>query len=297
VSAVPSPEAPLTATGNLRRRAVVSRLFEGSATAAALLAVGVLGIVVFSVVKNGASALNWDFITKNPPQFGGSSGGIANAVAGTVIITLLATAMAMPISVLVALYLSEFGSRRSARAIGMVLDLLNGIPTVVVALFVFGLLVAGHQHSGFAMALALAVIMLPLIARASQEVLRLVPQSLRDAADALGVSRRRTVLGIVLPTALSGIVTATVLAAARAAGETAPALFLNSIYNSSQTQLNPFGHPVPNVPVLIFQLSEQADASGFARAWGAAFVLLTVILIANIGARALLARSRSKMGA
>jgi phosphate transport system permease protein len=296
VSAVPNPEAPLTATGNLRRRGFVSRLFEGGATGAAILAVAVLGIVVYSVIKNGASALNWDFISKNPPQFG-TGGGIANAVIGTAIITILATAIAMPIAVLVALYLSEFGSQRVARAIKLVLDLLNGIPTVVVALFVFGLLVAGHHQSGFAASVALAVIMLPLIARATQEVLVLVPQSLRDAADALGVTRRRTVLGVVLPAALSGIMTATVLAAARAAGETAPVLFLNSIYSPDQTQLNPFGHPVPNVPVLIFTLSEQADPQGFARAWGAALVLLAVILVANIGARALLARSRSKMGA
>jgi phosphate transport system permease protein len=295
VSAVPDPTSPLTATGNLRRRAFVSRLFEGGATAAALLAVAVLGIVVYSVIKNGAAALNWDFITKNPPQFGGG-GGIANAIIGTAILTLLATAIAMPIAVLVALYLSEFSGRRVARAVRLVLDLLNGIPTVVVSLFVFGLLVAGHQQSGFAVSLALAVIMLPLIARATQEVLQLVPQSLRDAADALGVARRRTILGVVLPAAMGGIVTATVLAAARAAGETAPALFLSSIYNPGQTQLNPFGHPVPNVPVLIFTLSEQADPSGFTRAWGAALVLLTVILIANIGARALLARSRAKVG-
>jgi len=297
VSAVPDFTAPLTPTGNLRRRAFVSRLFEGSATGAALLAVAVLGVVIYSVIKNGASALNWDFITKNPPQFGGGGGGIANAIIGTAIITLLATAIAMPIAVLVALYLSEFGGGRTARAIRLVLDLLNGIPTVVVSLFVFGLLVAGHQQSGFAVSLALAVIMLPLIARATQEVLVLVPQSLRDAADSLGVARRRTVLGVVLPAAMGGIVTATVLAAARAAGETAPALFLSSIYNPGATQLNPFGHPVPNVPVLIFTLSEQADPTGFTRAWGAALVLLAVILIANIGARALLARSRSKMGA
>jgi phosphate transport system permease protein len=296
MSAVPDPAAPLTATGNLRRRMIVNRLFEGSTTGAAFLAVAALGIVVYSVIKNGAAALNWHFITQNPPAVG-SGGGIANALIGTAIITLLATVIAMPIAVLVALYLSEFSGQRVARAIRLVLDLLNGIPTVVVSLFVFGLLVAGHQQSGFAVAVALAVIMLPLIARATQEVLQLVPQSLRDAADALGVARRRTVTGVVLPAAMGGIVTATVLAAARAAGETAPALFLSSIYNASQTQLNPFGHAVPNVPVLIFNLSEQADPQGFTRAWGAALVLLTVILLANIGARALLARSRSKMGA
>jgi phosphate transport system permease protein len=296
MSAVPDPAAPLTATGNLRRRMVVNKLFEGGATGAALLAVAVLGIVVFAVIKNGAAALSKDFLTQNQPQLGGG-GGIANAIIGTAIITVLATVIAMPIAVLVALYLSEFSGQRVARVIRLVLDLLNGIPTVVISLFVFGLLVAGHQQSGFAVAVALAVIMLPLIARATQEVLQLVPQSLRDAADALGVARRRTVVGVVLPAAMGGIVTATVLAAARAAGETAPALFLSSIYDPSATQLNPFGHPVPNIPVLIFTLSEQADPQGFVHAWGAALVLLTVILLANIGARALLARSRSKMGA
>jgi phosphate transport system permease protein len=137
--------------------------------------------------------------------------------------------------------------------------------------------------------------MLPLIARASQEVLLLVPSSLREAADALGVSHWRAVRGVVFPTALGGILTATVLAVARAAGETAPLIFLSSIYGDT-VSLNPFAHEgMPNIPVYIFNASEAADPSGFARAWGAGLVLLTFILVASLGGRVLLSRSRSKL--
>jgi phosphate transport system permease protein len=137
--------------------------------------------------------------------------------------------------------------------------------------------------------------MLPLIARATQEMLLLVPSQLREAADALGVSRWRTVLGVVIPSALGGIVTGTVLAVARAAGETAPVLITCSIFNQSKVSFDLFGQAIPNIPVLIFTASEAADPAGFTRAWGAALVLLTFILLANIGARTLLARSRRKL--
>jgi phosphate transport system permease protein len=196
--------------------------------------------------------------------------------------------------VLVAVYLTEFAGPRAGRLVRLALDVMNGLPSIVIGLFVFGLLVAGHKQTGFAGSLALAVIMLPLIARASQEMLLLVPDHLREAADALGVSRWRTIVGIVLPAALSGIVTGTVLAVARAAGETAPLIFLSSIFGN-QVTLNVFGQALPNIPVTIFVLSEQADPAGYARAWGAALVLLTFILLANIAARALLARSRRRM--
>jgi phosphate transport system permease protein len=286
------PTSPLTASGNLRRRHAVSGLAEAGAVAAAVLAVAVLGIVIVSVVKRGGGAISLDFLTKSPPLFGGPGGGIAPAIVGTAII--VATAIAMPVGILVAIYLTEFASPRAARPIRLALDLLNGLPTVVVGLFVFGLLVAGHHQSGFAGAFALAIVMVPLIARASQEMLQLVPGHLRDAADALGVARWRTVLTIVLPTALGGIVTGTVLAVARAAGETAPLVFTCSIFGN-KTSFDLFGQALPNIPVMIFTLSEQADPAGFTRAWGAALVLLTFILITNIGARALLARSRTKL--
>jgi phosphate transport system permease protein len=137
--------------------------------------------------------------------------------------------------------------------------------------------------------------MLPLIARSSQEVLLLVPGTLREAADALGVTRWRTVVGVILPSAIGGIVTGTILAVARAAGETAPLLIVDSIWDPSTTTVNMF-HGVPNIPVMILTLIEQPDPSGVARAWGAALALLTVILVANVGARILLARSKRKMG-
>jgi phosphate transport system permease protein len=286
--------APLTASGNLGRRQWISRFAEAGSTASALLAVGVLGIVVYSVVERGGSAISIDFLTKDPPLFGGPGGGIAPYIVGTAVLALLATAIAMPLGVLIALYLTEFSDRRSARIIRGTLDLLNGLPSIVIGVFIFGLLVAHHGQSGFAASVALAIIMLPLIARATEEVLRLVPNSVREAADALGVSRWRTVLTIVLPSVAGGIITATVLAVARAAGETAPLILASSIFPGT-VQLNPFGHAMPNIPVSIFQLSEGADPAGFTRAWGEALVLLMFILLTSLAARALLARSRSRL--
>ena len=152
-----------------------------------------------------------------------------------------------------------------------------------------------HHDSGFAGAIALSVVMLPLIARSSQEVLLLVPGTLREAADALGVTRWRTVLTVILPAALGGIVTGSILAIARAAGETGPCSW-SAGCSPRPRRLDIFGHGVPNIPVTIFTLSEAADPAGFDRAWGAALVLLVMILIANIAARLLLARTRRRLG-
>lgn len=291
------PAAPLTPSGNLRRRALVSRGVEALAIASAVIAIAVLVIVVFSVIKQGASIISFDFFTKNPPKFGGAGGGIANCMIGSAVIVTVAALIAMPLGVLTGLYLTEFAGphSRTGSALKLVLDLMQGVPTIVVGLFVFGLLVADSGDSGFAGSIALAIVMLPLIARSSQEVLLLVPGTLREAADSLGVTRWRTVVGVILPSAIGGIVTGTILAVARAAGETAPLLIVDQIWDPSTTTVNVF-HGVPNIPVLILTLVEQPDPSGVARAWGAALALLTVILVANIGARILLARSKKKMG-
>jgi phosphate transport system permease protein len=288
---LPDPSGPLTPSGHLRRRQLISRIAEGTQTAAALLAVAVLGVVVYSVASRGASALSIGFLTKDTPPTGIPGGGIAPAIVGTAVIMALATVIAMPLGILTALYITEFAGSWGARTIRLALDLLNGLPTIVIGLFVFGLLVVGHHQSGFAGSFALAIVMLPLIARATQEVLLLVPTSLREAADALGVSHWRTIRGVVLPTARGGILTATVLAVARAAGETAPLLFVSSLY-ANTVSVNPFGSEgLANIPVYIFGASEAADPYGFARAWGAAFVLLMFILLASLGARALGSRS------
>jgi len=287
-AALPDPTAPLTASGNLRRRRLVSRLAEGGATAAAAFAVAVLAIVVYTVVVRGASALSLEFLLTGIPT------GIGPAIVGTVIIVAIATAIAMPLGVLVALFVTEFAGARVAQLSRLTLDLLNGLPSIIIGLFVFGLLVDHRSQSGFAGSVALAIIMLPLVARGSQEILVLVPNNLREAADALGVSRWRTVLGVILPSAMGGILTATVLAVARAAGETAPLILLSSVFDGKEAILNA-GEAMPNIPVTIFQLSEEANPEGFARAWGASLVLIAFILFASLGARAMLARSRRKM--
>ena len=292
------PTAPLVASGNLRRREAVSRAVQSLATLSAIVAVAVLVIVTYTVVTRGAGALSWGFLTHDPPQFGGTGGGIASAIVGTALIVALGAVVAAPLGVLCALYLVEFASPRSAsgRALRLALDMMQGLPSVVIGLFVFGLIVQPEKaDSGFAGSIALAIIMLPLIARSAQEVLLTVPRALRDASDALGVERWRSILTVILPSALSGIVTGAILAIARAAGETAPLLIVDGTF-SNQTTLQVFGHAVPNIPVLIFTAAESADPNGFTRAWGAALVLLALILAANIGARLLLARNRRRMG-
>lgn len=283
------PAAPLAPTGNLRRRRAFSRFAEAAATAAAVFAVGVLAIVVFSVVSHGASALSLDFLLEGAPT------GIGPALVGTAEIVAIATVIAAPIGVLIAIFLTEFGKGRLAGLIKLVLDLMNGLPSIVIGLFVFALIVeATEEQSGFAGSVALAIIMLPIVSRGTMEILALVPDSLREAADALGVSRWRTVLTVVLPSALGGILTSTVLAVARAAGETAPLILLTSVYDGSRVSVNAF-EPLPNIPTTIFRLSEEASPEGFAQAWGAGFILLTFIMVTSISARILLARNRERM--
>jgi phosphate transport system permease protein len=289
-----APQIDLRPGGRLRRRRLVNKLMESIGTLAALLAVSILVIVVVSVARRGAPSLSWHFLTSPPNLFGGPGGGISSAIIGTGIIVGLATLIALPVGVLIAIYLTEFAPKRLATPIQVVVDVLAGLPTIVVGVFVYGLLVVGHTQSGYAGAVALSIVMLPLVARAAQEVLLLVPATLREASLALGVSRWRTVVGVILPTAVGGIATGTVLAVARAAGETAPLLFTTSIFANSVT--TDISHAMPNIPVLIFIYSEQPDAALHQDAWAAALVLIGFVLIASLGARALLNRSRRKLG-
>jgi phosphate transport system permease protein len=288
-----TPDFSLRPSGGLRRRRIVNRVMESIGTAAALVAVAVLGIVIASVAIRAAPALNWDFFTQPPSLFGGG-GGISSALIGSALIVGMATAMALPVGVLTAIYLTEFARTSVATVVQLVLDVLNGLPTIVVGVFVYGLFVIGHGQSGFAGAFALAIVMLPLVARAAQETLLLVPSALREGSLALGVSRWRTVTGVILPTTFGGILTGTVLAVARAAGETAPLLFATSIFNPAVS--TDVTKALPNIPVLIFTYSEQPDKALHEQAWGAALVLMAFVLVASLTAKALLARSRRKLG-
>jgi phosphate transport system permease protein len=289
-----SPAFSLKPSGQLRRRRLVSRLMESIGWLAALLAVGVLFLVITSVAVRAWPALSWDFLTQPPALFGQPGGGISSAIVGSALVVALATAMAVPFGVLIAVYLTEFASRRVAQPIQLVLDVLNGVPTIVTGIFVYGLLVIGHGQSAYAGAFALAIVMLPLVSRAAQETLRLVPPALREGSLALGVSRWRSVVGVILPTTFGGILTGAVLAVARAAGETAPLLFTCSIFNPAVS--TDVSHALPNIPVLIFTYSEQPDQALHEQAWGAALVLIVFVLLASLAAKALLARSRRRLG-
>jgi phosphate transport system permease protein len=280
----------------LKRRRRVNLGMEAVAWLAAAIAVGILAVVVWSVAKRGASELNLDLITKSPALFNPSAPqGLSNAFLGTLVLVGLATAMALPVGILVAVYLNEFAPPSIRNGVTLVLDILNGVPAIVIGIFVFGLLVVGHGQSGFAGSFALACLMLPLVARATMEVLVLVPNSLREASLGLGIARWRTTLSIVLPQTIGGILTGTVLAVARVAGETAPLLFTSSLVGTKPSA--DFTHALQSIPVAIFELSEQPDPQDHARAWAAALVLLIFIMFASLGARWLATRSRRKLAA
>jgi phosphate transport system permease protein len=289
-----SPAVSLKPSGGLRRRRIVNRIMEVIGWAAALVAVGVLFVVIISVLVRAWPALSWDFLTQPPALFGQPGGGISSAIVGSALIVAMATALALPVGVLIGIYLTEFAPRGVARPVQLVLDILNGLPTIITGIFVYGLLVIGHGQSAYAGAFALAIVMLPLVARAAQETLLLVPSALREASLALGVSRWRSVTGVILPTTLGGILTGGVLAVARAAGETAPLLFTCSIFNPAVS--TDVTHALPNIPVLIFTYSEQPDQALHEQAWGAALVLMLFVLVSSLLAKALLARSRRKLG-
>ena len=282
---------------HLKRRRRVNRGMEVLAWLAAAIAVGILAIVVWSVAKRGASELNLDLITKPPIPFSLTNApqGLSNAFLGTLVLVGLATAMALPVGILVAVYLNEFAPPSIRNGVTLVLDILNGVPAIVIGIFVFGLLVVGHGQSGFAGSFALACLMLPLVARATMEVLVLVPNSLREASLGLGIARWRTTLSIVLPQTIGGILTGTVLAVARVAGETAPLLFTSSLVGTKPSA--DFTHALQSIPVAIFELSESPDPKDHARAWAAALILLLFIMFASLGARWLATRSRRKLTA
>jgi phosphate transport system permease protein len=273
---------------------VVNKAMEVVASVAALLAVAVLLLVIGSVVIKGIGAINFSFITQNPAPFGQPGGGIANSIVGTAELVGIASLIAIPIGILIGIYTAEFASPWIGNSVRFGLDILNGVPTIVTGVFVFGLLVVGSQQSGWAGAVALAIVMLPIVARSAQEVLALVPRSLHEAALALGLKRWRVVLRIVIPTAAGGLLTGAVLGIARVAGETAPLLFTSSVFSNLGVTTSP-SQALPNIPVTIFTLSESPSPTDHQRAWAAALVLIFMVLVLNIVARTFHDRSRRRL--
>jgi len=279
-------------SNNLGRRRRAEKLVSVLALLSALFAVALLALVLGTVLFKGLSQLDITFFTK-PAALFGEKGGIADALLGSALIVGMAMVLAVPIAILVAIYIAEYAGPRAASFFRVMLDVLNGVPAIIVGIFIYGLLVVGSGQSAIYGAMALAILMIPMVARATQEVLELVPRHLREASLALGVPRWRTVYSIVLPTAIGGILTGVVIAVARVAGETAPLLFTSSI---TQNQISADVHnALATLPVRIFILSESPSPDDQAAAWAAALVLIAFVLLMNILAKYFAGRKRKSL--
>jgi phosphate transport system permease protein len=259
------------------------RIFEALSALCAALAVVVLIAVIGYVFVNGARALNFDFFTQLPAPVGEPGGGMANAILGTFIIVGIGALLSIPSGMLAGIYLAEYGDNRFADVVRFLADVLTGIPSIVVGILAYALVVVPMQKfSALAGGVALAVLMLPTVVRATEEMLRLVPGSLREASLALGAPQWKTILRIVLPTASGGLATGAMLAIARAAGETAPLLFTafgNSFWNTSLVD------PMAAIPLQVFQYAISPYDSWHAQAWAGALVLVVLVLVLNAGVR------------
>jgi phosphate transport system permease protein len=255
-----------------------------------LFAVGVLVFILGYLFVHGASSLTLDFFTKLPTPVGEAGGGMANAIVGSAKLLLLAMAVGVPVGFLGGVYLAEFGGSTFSFIIRYVTDLLNGVPSIVIGIFAYTLIVLPQKHfSTLAGGLGLGVMMIPIAVRSSEEFLRAVPNSLREGAMALGASKARSILTVVIPAAKNGIMTGIMLNLARVAGETAPLLFTsfgNRYWSPGWEQ------PTSALPVMIFTYAISPYEDWHRQAWSAGFVLLALVLMVNIFARAVLAKKK-----
>ncbi|MGD0615570.1 MAG: phosphate ABC transporter permease PstA [Verrucomicrobiota bacterium] len=268
---------------NHRWRKFKNVLMQAVALACALLVVAPLGLVFYHLVKSGIGSVNWAFFTQLPKPVGESGGGMANAIAGTFILLGLAALIGVPVGVLGGVYLSEYGSSRLNWWIRFAADVLNGVPSIIWGIVVYALVVVPMKgFSAWAGGIVLGMMMIPLIMRTSEEVLQLVPNGYREASLALGIPRWRTIVQIVLRTAMKGIVTGVLLALARVAGETAPLLFTafgNRFWNHSLSD------PIAALPLQIFNYAISPYDDWHRQAWAGALVLLLLIIAVNVGVR------------
>lgn len=283
------------------RRQAKDRLFTTFVYTAFLLAIIPLGLIVWRVVDEGSGIVSSTFLTHSmfridPTKPGG---GIYHAILGTLEQGLLATAIAAPLGILAAIYLVEYGARRPfARLVSFFVDVMVGVPSIVAGLFVYTawILVLGFQKSGFAGSLALFILMLPLAIRSTEEMLLLVPMELREASYALGIPKWRTILRVVLPTALGGVITGVMLGVARIMGETAPLLLLVGI--NQKINVSPVSGTQESLPTFIYEQFQIAvgdhQSPAYHRAWGAALILIVIIMLLNALARVVARFSRAR---
>lgn len=280
------------------RRRVKSAALLGLCALAVLITLVPLGSILYVSAVKGGGAINADFFLKNPPppcdpSLGAPcpTGGVQDAIIGTLLLVAVASLIALPVGILAGIYLSEFQDRPLARPARFLADVMTGIPSIVIGVFVYGILYTVAQAgwissfsvvSGYTGAVALAVIMIPVVARTCEEALRLVPVSIREASLALGIPRHRTILRIVLSAARGGVLTGALLAVARAGGETAPLLLTAGFTTGSIFGLSGW---TPSLPVLIYQFSASGYPNTTQLAWGSALMLVLIMLLISVGAR------------
>jgi phosphate transport system permease protein len=270
------------------RRKAVNAIMLSLTALCTLLAAGTLVFILGYLFVHGAKSLDWDFFTKLPKPVGEKGGGMANAILGSAKLLLLATLVGVPIGFLGGVYLAEFGGTKFSFVVRYTTDLLNGVPSIVMGIFAYTLIVLPQKHfSTLAGGLALGVMMIPIAIRSTEEFLRAVPLSLREGSIALGASKAQSILTVVIPAAKHGIMTGLMLNLARVAGETAPLLFTsfgNRFWSPGWEQ------PTSSLPVMIYNYAVAPYADWHQQAWSAGFVLLTLVLAVNIVARLMLSK-------
>jgi len=269
-----------------RRRDMIARSLALACTGAVLLP---LVLIIGYLIAKGITSVNLDFFTQLPKPVGETGGGMANAIVGTLVLIMLACALGLPIGIGTGVFLAEYGHTRLAPLVRFCADVLNGVPSIVIGIYAYTLIVMPTKSfSAYAGGVALAVIMLPIVARTTEEMLRLVPSSLREAALALGVPSWRTTLRVIIRTARGGIITGVMLAIARVAGETAPLLFTAF---GNQFWHHGLGGPISSLPVQIYTYAISPFDDWHRQAWAGALVLLTLIALTSLSVR-LLTRGR-----
>ena len=270
------------------RRKVFSNFVVFLCGASVVVALIPLVFIFFYVIKQGFSSLNWDFFTKMPKPVGEKGGGMANAIVGTLILIAIASGVAIPIGLIAGVYLSEYRRARFAELVRFTADVLNGVPSIVIGIFAYGLFVLPvKRFSALAGGIALGFMMIPIITRTTEELLNLVPSSLREGALALGATRARAAFSVMVPAALPGIITGILVALARISGETAPLLFTafsNRFFTTSLRQ------PIASLPVQVFTYAIAPYDDWHRQAWAGALVLVSVVFVFSVLARMVTAR-------
>jgi phosphate transport system permease protein len=278
------------AVSGYQGRKFVNRMMLGLCAAAATISIIIVALILGYTLVQGASSLNIDFLTHAAKPMGETGGGMRDEIFGTLILVALGTLISLPVGLMAGIFVAEFAGRKMATVIQFTADILAGVPSIVVGVFAYALLVKPmHSYSALSAGVALAVIMIPIVARTAQEAMRLVPNSMREAALALGITRWRAVVGVIIPGALTGIITGIMLGVARIAGETAPLMFTAL---GSQFGVQGLFKPIGALPLQIYRYATSPYTDWHKQAWAGAFLLMILVLGVSITVRWISGRRR-----